>query len=113
MFPISVAAYKADNAQNRGSELGAEVESNGGTMVFTSAEAELALRVERRAEPEQRLEHAALRGRQERGHEHLLHVRARAAARLAVRVAATLYVPTRRPKPGEHTRRRERIALAH
>ena len=44
MFPISVAANKADNVEHFGPELEAEVESNGGTVVFTSAEAELALR---------------------------------------------------------------------
>ena len=44
MFPISVAANKADNLEEFGSELQAEVESNGGRVVFTSAEAELALR---------------------------------------------------------------------
>ena len=44
MFPISVAANKADNMEHFGPEFEAEVESNGGTVVFTSAEAELALR---------------------------------------------------------------------
>ena len=44
LFPISVAANKADNRGYHGSELSSEVESNGGTVVFTSAEAELALR---------------------------------------------------------------------
>jgi len=44
MFPISVAANKADNRNHHGTELESEVESNGGTLVFTSAEAELALR---------------------------------------------------------------------
>ena len=44
MFPISVAANKADKVEHFGPELEAEVESNGGTIVFTSAEAELALR---------------------------------------------------------------------
>jgi hypothetical protein len=44
LFPISVAANKTDNRSYHGSELSSEVESNGGTVVFTSAEAELALR---------------------------------------------------------------------
>ena len=44
MFPISVAANKADKRENRESELEIQVESNGGKVVFTSAEAELALR---------------------------------------------------------------------
>lgn len=44
MFPISVAANKADNRSYHGSDLSTEVESNGGKVVFTSAEAELALR---------------------------------------------------------------------
>ena len=44
MFPISVAANKADNMEDFGPELQSAVESNGGTVVFTSAEAELALR---------------------------------------------------------------------
>ena len=44
LFPISVIANKADIILNDGGELRSEVESNGGKMVYTSAEAELALR---------------------------------------------------------------------
>lgn len=44
LFPISIAANKADNRNYHGTQLESAVESNGGTLVFTSAEAELALR---------------------------------------------------------------------
>ncbi|MCH2428024.1 MAG: 50S ribosome-binding GTPase [Candidatus Thalassarchaeum sp.] len=44
LFPISVAANKADNRILSGPELESEVESQGGKMAYTSAEAELALR---------------------------------------------------------------------
>ncbi len=44
LFPISVAANKADNRIFSGSLLQSEVEAEGGRMVYTSSEAELALR---------------------------------------------------------------------
>ena len=44
MFPISIAANKADNRKHGVSELESELESYGGKLVFTSSEAELALR---------------------------------------------------------------------
>ncbi len=44
IFPISVAANKADNRIPGGSLLESEIESEGGKMVYTSSEAELALR---------------------------------------------------------------------
>ncbi len=44
MFPISVAANKADKRDHCGSVLQSEVESEGGLVVHTSSEAELALR---------------------------------------------------------------------
>ena len=44
LFPLSVVANKADNQIHTGKELKSEIESLGGKMVFTSAEAELALR---------------------------------------------------------------------
>jgi len=44
LFPISVAANKADNRVFCGSLLQSEVEAEGGRMVYTSSEAELALR---------------------------------------------------------------------
>ena len=44
LFPMSVAANKADKIENFSRELQDEVESNGGKVIFTSAEAELALR---------------------------------------------------------------------
>ena len=44
MFPISIAANKADNKAHSCKELESEIESSGGRVIFTSAEAELALR---------------------------------------------------------------------
>jgi ribosome-binding ATPase YchF (GTP1/OBG family) len=44
MFPISIAANKADNQIHSCTELESEIESSGGRVIFTSAEAELALR---------------------------------------------------------------------
>ena len=44
LFPLSIVANKADNQIHTGKELQSEIESMGGKMVFTSAEAELALR---------------------------------------------------------------------
>ena len=44
MFPISIAANKADNQAHCCSELESEIESSGGRVIFTSSEAELALR---------------------------------------------------------------------
>ena len=44
LFPISVVANKADIIAEDGEQLQSEVESNGGKVVYTSAEAELALR---------------------------------------------------------------------
>ncbi len=44
LFPLSIVANKADNQIHTGKELQSEIESLGGKMVFTSAEAELALR---------------------------------------------------------------------
>ncbi|MBR79305.1 MAG: redox-regulated ATPase YchF [Euryarchaeota archaeon] len=44
MFPISVAANKSDKRAYFGTELQSEVESDGGLVVYTSSEAELALR---------------------------------------------------------------------
>ena len=44
MFPISIAGNKADNQVHCCTELKSELESSGGRVIFTSAEAELALR---------------------------------------------------------------------
>ena len=44
MFPISIAANKADNQVHQCTELESEAESSGGRLILTSAEAELALR---------------------------------------------------------------------
>ena len=44
LFPISVAANKADKTGNSVSELATIVENQGGKLILTSAEAELALR---------------------------------------------------------------------
>ena len=44
MFPISIAANKADNQIHSCTELESKIESSGGRVIFTSAEAELALR---------------------------------------------------------------------
>ncbi len=44
MFPISIAANKADNQTHFCTELESEIESFGGRVILTSAEAELALR---------------------------------------------------------------------
>lgn len=44
LFPISVAANKADKTGNSVSELATIVETQGGKLILTSAEAELALR---------------------------------------------------------------------
>ncbi len=44
IFPISVAANKSDKKTPEASDLAKEVESHGGKMTYTSAEAELALR---------------------------------------------------------------------
>ena len=44
MFPISIAANKADNQAHQCTELESEVETSGGRVILTSAEAELALR---------------------------------------------------------------------
>ena len=44
MFPISIAANKADNQLHSCTELVSEIEFSGGRVIFTSAEAELALR---------------------------------------------------------------------
>ncbi len=43
LFPISIAANKADNQVHRCTELKKEIEASGGKVVLTSAEAELAL----------------------------------------------------------------------
>ena len=43
LFPISIAANKADNQVHRCNELKTEIEASGGKVVLTSAEAELAL----------------------------------------------------------------------
>ena len=44
IFPISIAANKADKQVHCCTELESEIESSGGRVIFTSAEAELALR---------------------------------------------------------------------